>query len=208
MPGGPRGALVDEVNGDSIWDQIPLPHGHGSVNFRFSMIPSSLKFQVSPAPSCAGPIRKGNFPSHRSLKRKRGVGEHPESSRLSCLAPWSTHFAAPQPLARASGFLNSRINGRPGGASSKSSFSLVAPPAVLAPFENETSGSCSGTGIPARDSLSVDPRARQSWPGRPCHSTGHSPQVSIPGTCNRMKFSGQSRPQLRWIIPGRNFGRG
>ena len=25
----------------------PLPHGHGSVNFRFSMIPSSLKFQVS-----------------------------------------------------------------------------------------------------------------------------------------------------------------
>ena len=47
MPGGPRGALVDEVNGDSICDQIPLPHGHGSVNFRFSMIPSSLKFQVS-----------------------------------------------------------------------------------------------------------------------------------------------------------------
>ena len=47
MPGGPRGVLVDEVNGDSICDQIPLPHGHGSVNFRFSMIPSSLKFQVS-----------------------------------------------------------------------------------------------------------------------------------------------------------------
>ena len=47
MPGGPRVALVDEVNGDSICDQIPLPHGHGSVNFRFSMIPSSLKFQLS-----------------------------------------------------------------------------------------------------------------------------------------------------------------
>ena len=47
VPGGPRGVLVDEVNGDSICDQIPLPHGHGSVNFRFSMIPSSLKFQVS-----------------------------------------------------------------------------------------------------------------------------------------------------------------
>ena len=47
VPRGPRGALVDEVNGDSICDQIPLPHGHGSVNFRFSMIPSSLKFQVS-----------------------------------------------------------------------------------------------------------------------------------------------------------------
>ena len=31
VPGGPRGALVDEVNGDSICDQIPLPHGHGSV---------------------------------------------------------------------------------------------------------------------------------------------------------------------------------
>ena len=46
MPGGPRGALVDEVNGDSICDQIPLPHGHRSVNFRFSMIPSSFKFQV------------------------------------------------------------------------------------------------------------------------------------------------------------------
>ena len=85
VPGGPRGALVDEVNGDSICDQIPLPHGHGSVNFRFSMIPSSLKFQLSGPPSGAGPIRKGNFPSHRSLKRKRGVGEHPESSRLSCL---------------------------------------------------------------------------------------------------------------------------
>ena len=47
VPGGPRGALVDEVNGDSICDQIPLPHGHGSVNFRFSMIPSPLKFQLS-----------------------------------------------------------------------------------------------------------------------------------------------------------------
>ena len=46
VPGGPRGALVDGVNGDSICDQIPLPHGHGSVNFRFSMIPSSLKFQL------------------------------------------------------------------------------------------------------------------------------------------------------------------
>ena len=32
-----------------------------------------------------GPIHKGNFPSHRSLKRKRGVGEHFESSRLGCL---------------------------------------------------------------------------------------------------------------------------
>ena len=58
MPGGPRGALVDEINGDSICDQIPLPHGHGSVNFRFSMIPSSLKFQVSPATGCAGSYRK------------------------------------------------------------------------------------------------------------------------------------------------------
>ena len=61
VPGGPRGALVDEVNGDSIWDQIPLLHGHGSVDFRFSMIPSSLKFQVSGAPSGAGPIRERNF---------------------------------------------------------------------------------------------------------------------------------------------------
>ena len=86
VPGGPRGALVDEVNGDSICDQIPLPHGHGSVNFRFSMIPSSLKFQVSGSPSGAGPIRKGNFPSHGSLKRKRGVGERHKSSRLgACL---------------------------------------------------------------------------------------------------------------------------
>ena len=34
MPGGPRGALVDEINGDSICDQIPLPHGHGSVKWR------------------------------------------------------------------------------------------------------------------------------------------------------------------------------
>ena len=45
---GDRGALVDEVNGDSICDQIPLPHGHGSVNFRFSMIPyDSLVVEVS-----------------------------------------------------------------------------------------------------------------------------------------------------------------
>ena len=38
--------MVDEVDADSICDQIPLPHGQGSVNFRFSMIPSSLEFQV------------------------------------------------------------------------------------------------------------------------------------------------------------------
>ena len=88
MPGGPRGALVDEVNGDSICDQIPLPHGHGSVNFRFSMIPSSLKFQVSSAPSHAGSFRKKLFPPgrvlpiHGSLKRKRGVGERHKSSRV------------------------------------------------------------------------------------------------------------------------------
>ena len=88
MPGGPRDALVDEVNGDSICDQIPLPHGHGSVNFRFSMIPSSLKFQVSSAPSHAGSFRKKLFPPgrvlpiHGSLKRKRGVGERHKSSRV------------------------------------------------------------------------------------------------------------------------------
>ena len=63
MPGGPRGALVDEVNGDSICDQIPLPHGHGSVNFRFSMIPSSLKFQVSEAMGIAGEKRLGCVPA-------------------------------------------------------------------------------------------------------------------------------------------------
>ena len=56
VPGGPRGALVDEVNGDSICDQIPLPHGHGSVNFRFSMIPSSLKF---PSPRLVPPFFLG-----------------------------------------------------------------------------------------------------------------------------------------------------
>ena len=44
-----------------------------------------MKFQLSPAPRSAGSIRKGNFPSHRSLKRKRGVGEHPKSSRVGCL---------------------------------------------------------------------------------------------------------------------------
>ena len=128
VPGGPRGALVDEVNGDSICDQIPLPHGHGSVNFRFSMIPSSLKFQVSGSPSGAGPIRKGNFPSHRSLKRKRGVGEHPESSRLSCLPrlrPLGPPISLPPnpslALQASSIFV---LIGRPGGASSKSSFRL------------------------------------------------------------------------------------
>ena len=31
------------------------------------------------------PIRERDFPSHRSLKRKRGVGEHPELPRLGCL---------------------------------------------------------------------------------------------------------------------------
>ena len=49
-PGDREALWVDGVNGDSICDQIPLPHGHGSVNFRFSMIPSSLKFQVSWGP--------------------------------------------------------------------------------------------------------------------------------------------------------------
>ena len=63
VPGGPRGALVDEVNGDSICDQIPLPHGHGSFNFRFSMIPSSLKFQVSAPSGCAGSYRKETWHS-------------------------------------------------------------------------------------------------------------------------------------------------
>ncbi len=33
---GRRGALVDEVKGDPIRDQIPLPHGHGSVKWRLS----------------------------------------------------------------------------------------------------------------------------------------------------------------------------
>ena len=67
VPGGPRGALVDEVNGDSICDQIPLPHGHGSVNFRFSMIPSSLKFQLSPVPGCE--------PDHSRKKLGSGLTE-------------------------------------------------------------------------------------------------------------------------------------
>jgi len=43
-----------------------------------------LKFQGS-APQRCCPIREGNFPSHGSLKRKRRVGEHPESLRLGCL---------------------------------------------------------------------------------------------------------------------------
>ena len=33
-PWGRRGALVDEVKGDPIRDQIPLSHGHGSVKWR------------------------------------------------------------------------------------------------------------------------------------------------------------------------------
>ena len=80
MPGGPRGALVDEVNGDSICDQIPLPHGHGSVNFRFSMIPSSLKFQVSPAHRLRRIVQERNSSSHKSLKRERGVGDLRDAS--------------------------------------------------------------------------------------------------------------------------------
>ena len=46
---------------------------------------NQMKFHLSPAPRNTGPIRKGNFPSHKSLKRKRGVGEHPEFSQLGCL---------------------------------------------------------------------------------------------------------------------------
>ena len=69
VPGKPRGALVDEVNGDSICDQIPLPHGHGSVNFRFSMIPSSLKSQVSGAPSRAAPFEKETLATNKGQRR-------------------------------------------------------------------------------------------------------------------------------------------
>ncbi len=57
----------DPVLQRSAWGygpcRAPLPDSHGSVNWR----------------------RLQNFPSHGSLKRKRGVGEHPESPRLGCL---------------------------------------------------------------------------------------------------------------------------
>jgi len=39
----------------------------------------------SVAPQRCRPIRERNFPSHGSLKPKRGVGERPESPRLGCL---------------------------------------------------------------------------------------------------------------------------
>ncbi len=45
----------------------------------------------------------------------------------------------------------------------------VAPQEALAPFEKETSVSYRGTGIPAHDDRSVELKARQSRPGRPCH---------------------------------------
>ena len=41
-----------------------------------------------------------------------------------------------------------------------------------------------GSGIPARDSRSVEPRARQSRPRRPCHNGGHPRWMSKPVTCN------------------------
>ena len=72
VSGGPRGALVDEVKGDSICDQIPLPHGHGSVNFRFSMIPSSLKFQVSP--KGVGGFRSKDRRKTQAIHRHRRPG--------------------------------------------------------------------------------------------------------------------------------------
>ena len=114
--------------------------------FRYSSLlpaPCSLfKFQVSGSPSGAGPIRKGNFPSHRSLKRERGVGEHPESSRLSCLPrlrPLGPPISLPPnpslALQASSIFV---LIGRPGGASSKSSFSLVF--CQLAPLPFKTAG--------------------------------------------------------------------
>ncbi len=39
-----------------------------------------MKFQVSAAPSDAGPIRERNCPSHGSLKRERGVGDLRDAS--------------------------------------------------------------------------------------------------------------------------------
>jgi len=48
-------------------------------------------------------------------------------------------------------------------------FQLSAPQEALAPFEKEASVSYGSMGIPARDDRSVEPRARQSRPGRPCH---------------------------------------
>ena len=52
---------------------------------------SWLKFQLNSATGCAGSYMKETgapgqaLPIHGSLKRKRGVGEHPESFRLGCL---------------------------------------------------------------------------------------------------------------------------
>ena len=152
MPGGPRGALVDEVNGDSICDQIPLPHGHGSVNFRFSMIPSSLKFQVSSAPSHAGSFRKKLFPPgrvlpiHGSLKRKRGVGERHKSSRVGacCTSGLLVHAPRCTPTPRSRFRLPARCQGPKNWPTTGLSFRLVAPPAELAPFEKETLQDCRG----------------------------------------------------------------
>ena len=108
----------------------------------FTIHYSLFKFQVSGSPSGAGPIRKGNFPGHRSLKRERGVGEHPESSRLSCLPrlrPLGPPISLPPnpslALQASSIFV---LIGRPGGASSKSSFSLVF--CQLAPLPFKTAG--------------------------------------------------------------------
>ena len=112
---------------------------------------SAPNFQVSGSPSGACPIRKGNFPSHRSLKRKRGVGEHPESSRLSCLPrlrPLGPPiFAAPQPLARASGFLNVRINWATWRCEFQIKFQLSSATGCAGSYRKETMGS-----------LSYDPR--------------------------------------------------
>ena len=39
-----------------------------------------MKFQLSPATGCAGSYRKGNYSSHKSLKRERGVGDLRDAS--------------------------------------------------------------------------------------------------------------------------------
>ena len=62
-------------------------------------------------------------------------------------------------------------------------------------YMKETSGSRSGTGIPARDSLPVELEARQSRPGRPRHSARRS----------RGSFRSVS-PQPCCPIRQRNFG--
>ena len=78
-----RFCLVQEK--ERISNPKPQNTEHANSKVSHPLDGSQMKFQLSGSASGAGPIRKGNFPSHRSLKRKRGVGEHPESSRLSCL---------------------------------------------------------------------------------------------------------------------------